>query len=105
MLKRLRRKRDDQMTSGFWVYKLVEDESGYFEVYKSETGMQYPEKAGLSWVQLKNLGHHMVFIGYNSLSLDSRVYPRCEGNCIYFADCRGYNAYDFLKMKGTKQKY
>ena len=32
---------------------------------------------------------HVVFIGYNhSIALDSRLYPRCKGNRIYFADHR-----------------
>lgn len=86
------------------LLELVEDECGYFEEYQTETGMQYPEKAGHSWVPLENLGHHIVFIEYNySLSLDSRVYPRCKGNCIYFADCRSDDD-DFGKMRGMSKK-
>jgi hypothetical protein len=76
MLKRLRRKRDDQMTSGFWVYKLVEDESGYFEVYKSETGINaVPGESGALMSPIEKPGSsygvhriQLLIIGFKSLS-------------------------------------
>jgi Protein of unknown function (DUF295)/F-box domain len=103
IISKKRRKRSVSMTSQFEVYKLAEDENGHFEEYMSESGMQY-HKGGHSWAQLDNLGHHMVFIGFNhSVSLDSRVYPRCEGNCIYFAD-RRQDEYDNVRMRGICKK-
>ncbi|XP_078156133.1 putative F-box protein At1g44080 [Carex rostrata] len=98
------RKSTSARTSGFEVFKLVENISGYFHRYESEAGMQYAKNVRHSCVLLENLGHHMVFIGYNhSLSLDSRVYPRCKGNCIYFADYRHNDDDDIYKMRGKEK--
>ncbi|KAJ3691549.1 hypothetical protein LUZ61_020713 [Rhynchospora tenuis] len=82
-LKKVRGKGECAMISEFKVFNL---EDGY-------------------WASLESLNHHMVFIGYNhSLSLDSRVYPNCQGNCIYFADCWD-DQYGYDRMRGNlKQK-
>ncbi|XP_078154726.1 F-box protein SKIP23-like [Carex rostrata] len=101
---KLIRKSSSMWTSEIQVFKLVENKSGYFQRYDTEAGMQYTEKVKHRCVLLENLGHHMVFIGYNhSLSLDSRVHPRCKGNRIYFADCTYDDNDDIYKMRGKRK--
>ncbi|KAJ4973169.1 hypothetical protein NE237_006343 [Protea cynaroides] len=44
-----------------------------------------------TWVEMKNLGDRMLFLGVNSsLSLSSHDFPGCRGNSIYFThwECR-----------------
>lgn len=69
-------------TEGFKVKKSYSCDSTYtegFKVYKHD--LTYS-----SWLEVKNLGDDMLFLGCNSCwTISSRKYSGCKGNRIYFA--------------------
>jgi hypothetical protein len=51
-----------------------------FEVFKLDKDLQ-------TWVEVKNLGNNMIFIGDNcSFSASGSDFNGCKGNCIFFTD-------------------
>ncbi|KAM7524062.1 hypothetical protein LguiA_013964 [Lonicera macranthoides] len=51
-----------------------------FKVYKFDSGNS-------SWVEVKNIGNDILFVGYNSArSISSHDLSRCKKNHIYFSD-------------------
>ncbi|KAJ4756147.1 F-box protein skip23 [Rhynchospora pubera] len=80
-------------TIGFKVYRLAENKKGDPIPYNGGAfGLpQAPQgPAHKIWKDVKSLHGQMLFVGRNrTLCLPSNLYPKCKGNCIYFADDNG----------------
>ncbi|KAJ4974603.1 hypothetical protein NE237_007777 [Protea cynaroides] len=66
-----------------------------FRVFKFCRGNSDDNRSS-TWVEIKNLGDRMLFLGVNSsLSLSSHDFPGCRGNSIYFTsqECRTNHLY------------
>ncbi|KAJ4804867.1 F-box protein skip23 [Rhynchospora pubera] len=73
-------------TSLFKVFRLVESQKTYCDPYYRQA--YCPEDPVFKiWEEIESLHDKIVFVGLNrTFCLDSKLYPGCKGNCIYFAD-------------------
>ncbi|KAJ3683156.1 hypothetical protein LUZ60_013383 [Juncus effusus] len=89
------------MTCKFEIFELkeVSSYSDYYVIEADDREHDADEYATEDWVrhnvdeiryqwsEVKSIGDQTVFVGYNqTMWFDSRRYPGCKANCIYFAD-------------------